>query len=335
MKILLAIDIGNTKTEYLIANENGEVLSSYIGEGANYQQKGWSRTVEILTDGVARILCETKLILNNITYAFVGAAGADTDLDFENLNKLFKIIFNNVPFDFENDGIISLKNGIIDKPGMVITCGTGNVNCAMDKNGNVYRLGGYTLELGDVLGMETIAKRICFKACRSFDQRELPSILPGILVEKLNINNIFELINMNIESDIAPVIVNSMHEACDKGDGLSLSIAWELTSEVINIIDYFYKNIFKNDEDIVIALDGHIFRSKNYIVKMISNSVPVKYKGKIVVPKTPPVFGAYYYCLNYISKDISDVVIENLKQTYLEEVKNEDYSSWRREYLHS
>lgn len=335
MKKLLAIDIGNTKTEYLLADENGFVLSSLIGRGANYQQIGEENTVKVISSDTNKVLRMANLVLNDLSFVYIGAAGADSDLDFQNLNKIFKIIFKNVPFSFENDGVISLKNGIIDKLGMVITCGTGNVNCAIDETGVIHRLGGYSLELGDILGMETIAKRVSYKACRSFDQRELPSILPGIIEKKLNITNVFQLINMNIESDIAPLIVNSMHEGCDKGDGLSLTIAWELTSEVIEIIDYFYKNIFKKDENIVIALDGHIFRSKNYIVKMISNSVPVRYKGKIVIPDTPPVFGAYYYCLESIGEEVSENIINNLKQTYLREVKNENYSSWRREYLHS
>lgn len=314
--ILVAIDIGNSKTEYLTLDKSGTVLSQHIGGGANYQAKGMEKAQDIIHTGLWKTLIKGNHSLNDVEYVYIGAAGADTDNDFKNLHLIFKNLFKNVPFDFNNDGFISLKNGIINSYGIVITCGTGNTNFAYGPDREVKRLGGYCLELGDILGAETIAKRVTHLSARSADGRDYPSILPEIIRNKLNLNNYFELINLNLESHIAPIIISALAEGCDKGDGLALSILWEITKEVILITREFYNSSLKEAESFKVVLDGHIFRENSKLIKMIRNSLESVYNCSIVIPETPPVVGSYYLAMEALGLEITDQITKNIIKTY-------------------
>lgn len=317
MEKILAIDIGNSKTEYVIGDNNGLILGRYIGLGANYQVLGYEEALTLLTNSIEKLLSETGFKMDSISYVYIGAAGADSKTDYDNLQKLFKTIFKNVSFSFENDGIISLKNGVVDRAGMVITCGTGNVNYAIDSMGKTLRLGGYCPELGDVLGTETIVKTVISRASRSYDSREFSSILPQLIMDKLGLDNFFEIEELDYFSELAPSIISLFLKACELGDGLSLNICWTLTKEVLTIIEYFHSNLLKSVIGSRLALDGHIFRTDNALTKMIKLAVSARYDIEIVVPDTPPVFGAYYFCLEKLGVTIDRDVLTNMKESYV------------------
>lgn len=320
MKHVLAIDIGNTKTEYILGNEDGEIKKRYKSEGANYQAKGIEKCYSILSKGIEKLFSNTKYNLENISFIYIGAAGADSESDYKKLHLLFTKLFKKIPFDFENDGMISLKNGIIDKPGLVITCGTGNINYAQNRTGDKLRLGGYSMELGDKLGSETIAKYISSNSARSFDHRDFASILPDLLVKDLKLDNYFDLMEMTIESEIATTIIKAFLKACDLFDGKALEICWSLTKEVLTIVEFFHKNLLFTEEKFRVVLDGYIFNTDNPFVKMIRNSLHNRYPIELVFPTTPPVFGAYYYALEKINIPLTKERLDKLKDSYNKEI---------------
>lgn len=320
MKYLLAIDIGNSKTEYVIGKSDGEVISCYCSNGANHQVIGYQRCKELIEESINQTLKKGKLKKEQLSYVYIGAAGADSRDDYRILEELFKEVLNSIPFGFNNDGVISLKNGIINRSGLVITCGTGNVNYGADSRGNILRLGGYCQELGDILGAETIAKIVVSRAARSSDTRDYPSILPELIIKEFNLNSVFELEELGFNSETTPGIIKSFLTACEMVDGLSLNIAWEIAKEVLNIVEYFDKNLFINESNYRLVLDGHIFKRENFLVKMIRNSVLSRYGVKIYVPNTPPVFGAFYYGLEALEVPICNGIIKKMSDSYKREI---------------
>lgn len=320
MKHILAIDIGNTKTEYILGNQEGVIQKRYKSEGANYQAKGLEKCYTILSKGLEKLFFNTKYNLDNISFIYIGAAGADSESDYNNLHLLFTKLFKKIPFAFENDGMISLKNGIIDEPGLVITCGTGNINYAQNRKGEKLRLGGYCMELGDKLGSETIAKYIASDCARSFDHRDYASIMPGLLIKDLKLDNYFDLMEMDLESEIATTIIKAFLKACDLFDGKALEICWTLTKEVITIVEFFHKNLLLTEKKFRVVLDGYIFNTDNPFVKMIKNSLHNRYPIELVLPTTPPVFGAFYYALEKINIPLTKERLEKLKLSYKKEI---------------
>lgn len=320
MKKIVAIDIGNSKTEYILGNSRGEISGYLRSSGANYQVLGYENVLAILSKSLDLLLGNSGIKLPQLDYVYIGAAGADSETDYENLDRLFKELLGEISFSFSNDGLIAMKNGLISSCGMVITCGTGNVNYGIDESARVLRLGGYCQDLGDILGTETIVKIVTSSAARSYDGRDYPSILPAIIQEKLNLEDFFHIEELDLESDVASLIVSSFLEACEKWDGKALSIAWELTKEVIKIVEYFHKNLFCGGSGYKLVLDGHIFKIDNPFTRMIKNAIYSRYKLEIIVPETRPVFGAFYMALDCLNISITGDVVKIMKETFSKEL---------------
>lgn len=319
MKRVLGIDIGNTKTEYLAGDITGMVLASEKGRGANYQVIGTEETVLRLKEGVSVVLEKASLKLQDISFVYIGAAGADTEPDYINLNKIFKEVLGDVPFAFENDGYIALKNGVINKPGIVVTCGTGNINYSIDTENNILRLGGYTRDHGDVIGTETIARRVVSLAFRCDDRRELPSLLPKMLLKHLELETLADLYNLGWDQKFTPPIINAFLESCSLGDGRSLELAWEFSREVLTIVDYFHNRMVLVDDDYVISLDGHVFKRDNPFLRMIQIAVKERYNRDVIVRDTSPVCGAFYSAIEGMEYELNEEIINNIQNSYQKE----------------
>jgi len=125
MKYYLGIDIGNTKTQYALAEAKGHIVSLHRGASTNHQAIGREETYNRLKDGIHTLLSKVNVGPDKIAFAYFGAAGVDTPEEFKMIRSLFRELLDSAPFDFDNDGIIALKNGVEADPGIVITCGTG------------------------------------------------------------------------------------------------------------------------------------------------------------------------------------------------------------------
>ena len=318
MKYYMGIDIGNTKTQYTLADENGKVVSDHKGNGTNHQGIGQEETYQRLNKGISSLLKLANVAKSDISFTYLGACGADTPDEFVMLRKLFNKLLEPIPFDFNNDGIIALKNGVELESGIVITCGTGNTNFAINKQGEIGRIGGLNEWLGDTFGATIIARKVTYAATRSYDERDFPSILPRRLCHALNIKEIFDLINYDdFDSDMIKKINQTFFAVADDGDGLALELVWEFTKEIIRIMEYFLLRYFDKKEKFRLALDGPVFKS-NYkaFITMINLAVKERYpKAEIIVPESPPVLGALYFAFEKDGKLSSDIIL-NLKKSY-------------------
>jgi N-acetylglucosamine kinase-like BadF-type ATPase len=318
MKYYLGIDIGNTKTQYALANMNGFVVSLHKGSGANHQDIGQEETYSRLKEGLGILLSKVNVRLNEIAFAYLGVAGADTQRDVQILDKLLKKLLEPTLFDFDNDGIIALKNGVEMGSGIVITCGTGNINVAVNNKGDVKRIGGLCDHLGDNLGASFMAKKVTYAATRCRDERDFPSILPGKICEYLGINEIYDLINIDFDSEIVKKINMAFFEAASEGDGKALELVWDFTKEIIRIMEYFLFRMFNRNEKFKLVLDGHVFKSGyEPFMKMIKLAVTERYPlAEIVIPEFPPVMGSLYFAFEK-DKRLTKAIIKNLKKSFI------------------
>jgi N-acetylglucosamine kinase-like BadF-type ATPase len=322
MKYYLGIDIGNSKNQYAIADRDGNLIGISRGPGSNHQGIGIDETYKRLDESINSLLKKTGTEKSQIVFAYLGVCGADSPEEFIMLRKTFRNLFGNVQFDFDNDGIIALKNGVENETGVVITCGSGNTNFAVNTKGDISRIGGLCEYMGDMLGSVLIAKQAVHAAVRGYDGRgDLSTVLTSLICKEYNFKEIYEFIDLEIDSDseIVKTIIKILFKAAELGDGVALEIIIGITKEIYTITDTFASKMFDKDEIFRLVLDGHIFRA-NYpvLMNMINLSVLEKYNAKIIIPQTPPVLGALYFAYEKDGNKLNTKIINNLKETYKE-----------------
>ena len=311
--IFLGIDIGNTKTAMIAADRYGTVVDYRVGPGTNHQDLGAIETRRRVSNGYREVVstlgCEPAGI-------FVGAAGADTRSDFDALHGVFSDVFRDVPFAFENDGLIALMNGAEGRPGIVVTCGTGNTNFAMDGAGHVRRIGGLSHHLGDRMGAHAIAHATTAAAVRADDGRGMPSVLLELLNDAFAVQRPADLIDRPVDAPMVQRVIETLFAAASAGDGVALEIVWTFVKEIVVIVERFVCDMFSPGEPFRLVLDGPVYAAGYEVfITMIRNAVLPRYPAEIVIPHTPPVVGALYAALERAGVALTPVLIGNVKES--------------------
>ncbi|MBN1482539.1 hypothetical protein EH223_10880 [candidate division KSB1 bacterium] len=316
-KYVLGVDIGNTKTLYALTRLDGTALHILRGMGTNYQEIGQDEMVRRLRDGIAAIIKECGILKHDMAAIYYGAAGADTPTDFQILEKAFAQVAPGVPFDFENDGWIALHSGTLGQAGMVVTCGTGNTNCAVNSTGERLRIGGLSEFLGDVLGAYSIAAYAMQAAVRGEDGRDDPTILSTLIPRALNVETNADVINLEVTSELVKKVVETFFDAAQQGDGRSLNICWMLVKEVLNIVREFYNGLFQQEKFFKLVLDGTVFRQKYQpLTRMLELALRQKYNVEIIIPDYDPVVGAIFLAFKHAGCPLDKRCAKQIIKTY-------------------
>ena len=293
--IYIGVDVGGTKTEVLVVNKNGEVLSRALGGPGNHESIGEEkaaaeikRTIEKATDGLSD---------RKIGGAFFGMAGIDHEEDKEIAERIIKMIgIDNAAFD--NDGRIALRSCFYDDKGIVIACGTGGISYS--GNGKkLYRIGGFSWSFGERLGSHLIAGMVTAAAVRAVDGREYSTLLTKLLEEKLKMDA-FELrrisrFGLTSVKDKVPLIISALYEAYENHDFVATKIILSIVDEVVKIAKA-HKKMLKITAPVGVCLTGTFFmKAPKYIVDMAQSALGEDFE--VFVSDRSPVVGAAHLAL--------------------------------------
>ena len=200
---------------------------------------------------------------------------------------------------------------------MVVTCGSGNTNFAMNARGQTRRIGGLCEYLGDILGAYRIAHVACSAAMRSADGRGEPSALTRLIPEALDVKQPEDIINLPMNAATVKTVIQAFFKAAEMGDGKALEITWMMTKEVLTIVREFYTTLFIPDETFTLVLDGSVFRAQYQpLMRMIELALRQRYQVNIIVPQWDPVVGALFYAIENGGIQLTEEISQRMIQTY-------------------
>jgi N-acetylglucosamine kinase-like BadF-type ATPase len=319
-RFVIGVDIGNTKTRYALADLQGRVQTVFSGPGANYQETGIEVMKQHIRNALDVLYRTSQVDKANLAAIYYGAAGADTPADFKILRRAFSVLTSSSPFAFENDGWIALHSGTRGGPGMVVTCGTGNTNFAVNSSGKRMRIGGLEEALGDILGAPAIARYAMTAAMRSEDHRDDPTILTDMLAKAFGVHSNAELINFERTPAFVETVIKNLFSAAQKGDGVCLELCWRMVKEVLTIVRQFHAGLFQKEKRFTLVLEGSFFKQKYQpFMQMLELALYQRYDANVVVPDYDPVLGAlflaYKTCGHALTDSQADRLIDSYKST--------------------
>ena len=175
----VGIDGGGTKTEFLLAQEGGEILRRLVLEGCNPNDVGLAACTELLKRGI-RELC-AELPRDEISL-FAGIAGCMTGNNrHEILQALSTLGFHRC--DCNSDAVNAVQATLGDRDGIMIIAGTGNITF-VQRDGVRHRLGGfnYLFEEGGsgyMLGHDAL-----YYALKTEEKGKTDTLLYRLVLEK-------------------------------------------------------------------------------------------------------------------------------------------------------
>ena len=303
--VYLGIDGGGTKTEFAVVSSDGTVLKRIVKKGCNPNDIGFSKTEELIFDGVKEMCVEFP----SLKTAFCGIAGISTGNYKNRLLERFKKYFPQLKVQIKTDAfnLFSMTDGV----DMALISGTGSVvfvRCGDDYK----RLGGWGHLLDNAGSAFDIGREAIRTALSEEDMAQKRSVMSKMLLKKLNIDSIWEHINV-IYNEGKPYIAglaSVVFDAYRSGD-----------ENAIDIIDNNAKALAKllnagvdlyGVKATAIASGGVFEHYSDIMLPHIKKYSDVE----LMIIDLPPILGACRYACFMSGREMHTRFIENFKISY-------------------
>ncbi len=188
---VLGIDAGGTKTVCLLADEDGRVLASARGDGANLRTAGELGVEKVLHTVMAEVLAGHDVAPAAIC---LGIAGVDREADGRTMRAIMRRIALKTRTLIVNDALVALVAGVGDGPGVVVISGTGSIVYGRDDRNRAARAGGWGHVLGDEGSGYWIGRRALAAVMRQADGRGRATALADRLLRRLGLSSVADLV---------------------------------------------------------------------------------------------------------------------------------------------
>jgi len=301
MTFVMGVDGGGSKTHAVIADAAGHVRGEGRSAGCNHQMIGIDLAIRNLKEAVEKALGAAGLAGEELDYVHYALAGADREADFRILRGAISQAFPSIRrWDLTSDAMAGLRTGTPDHIGVVLINGSGTNAVGRSKDGRIVQIGGFGYLYGDCAGGEMMAIETFRHAIRSWEEREIPSILTRKVPEFLGYRSMEQMVDDYLDRQVASVpgeLTIVLHEAAEEGDELAIRLL-KLTGRELGLAaESVIRRMgdFGIDRAIPIVLVGSVFRKGRspWLLSELKQTVQAEHPDTtFVLPKLEPVYGA-------------------------------------------
>lgn len=302
MRYLVGIDGGGTKTDFILANEDGEILGRTRGGSTNIAANPYEHVRIELLKGLNTLVEEAKISIDDISVITFGGAGV---VDEYPLGKdlLRTIFYSFIPRDtilnIVEDSVIAHEGAFAGGPGILVISGTGSNVFGKDSRGNVVKIGGLGHLFNDEGSGYNIGRRAIIAAIMADDGLGPKTMLTNELTRFYGARSVREL-NMrfytafkeNFKKSVA-MCVPLVFKLANRGDHVCVEIIRDeakiLAKKVIVAIRKLHEKVKR------IACVGSLLTSPDTKIfqKIFMEEVIKEYPDvSFVKPELPPIGGA-------------------------------------------
>ena len=311
-KVMLAIDGGGTKTEFIMFTENAEILSRFVLSGSNPNSCGMDKTFEVLKNGIERML-EVSM---NIIAVYAGIAGSASGDNKKKILKFLKSNYKNIKFEVQSD----IMNVIYSTGGyencIAAICGTGSVVYA--KTGeDITRLGGWGYLLEESGSGYSIGRDVLRTVLAQNDGINEKSVLSEITEKRLG-GNIWDNIDKVYSEgkDFIASFSTAAFEAYALGDKQAEMIINQNADGLAFFINKASER-FRYINKVIIS--GGVVQKNDIFKQILINKLNSNLD--VVLADVPQILGAAVSCCRLFGNVDKDF-LNKLKENYIKEEKN-------------
>ncbi|WP_160148918.1 BadF/BadG/BcrA/BcrD ATPase family protein [Amycolatopsis alkalitolerans] len=304
MRAVLAVDGGGTKTDVLIAAEDGRVLGHRRVDGLPPHKLGLDASITGIGAAVRQVRAELTEPVE-IRHAAVFLAGADLPAEIEALDRAVAAAGWAPDTLVENDTFALLRAGTTAPDAVAVVCGTG-INCVgVTSDGRTSRFPALGRLSGDWGGGRDLASEMLWHAVRAEDGRGPETALRKAVCERLgtaNVRAVVEAVHAGkLAADLATVLPPVLFEVAGSGDELAMSVVERLAGEVVRMVAVTCARL--NLDRIPLVLGGSVLAGGH---PLLLAGIERGLAGRglrigIVLVSAPPVLGAALLGLDRLS----------------------------------
>ncbi len=307
--MIIGIDGGGSKTEFLLCNLEGKKLAYFVRPSIHYQQVGFRAYQNTICEGIESLCKETFCNRKDIDFICIGVPGyGESAVDTAQLNQLAAEIIS-CAYELLNDVKVAWAGSLACQAGISILAGTGSMAYAVDEEGQNLRTGGW----GEIFGDEGSGYWLGKEACRLFskmsDGRIKKGPLYNIVKEHLAISTDFSLINyvyqMADQRKEMAQLAQLLYQAYMAGDLAAGEIFSQAASELAAMVNGVLR-LYRGKRPVRLSYNGGVFGAGKSFVAELDRVLKIYCDSVILqAPKLNPVAGACLYGAQKLGLDTS------------------------------
>lgn len=282
-RVLVGVDGGSTKTEFILFREDGTLLKRTVLPGSNPNLHGLENSLSIFQQGLDSLL-ETGMELAGL---YIGCAGFLSGGYGEKARQTLQKKYPRAQIGCSSDVMNIIACSSSSRRCIAAICGTGSVIYA-NANRNVHRLGGASYLLDKQGSGFDIGRDVLRVALLERDGIGEKSLITPMVEEKLD-STVWDAIHQIYKEGPAYIasfapIAFAAYDMGDKAAGKILREHSGYLAEMIQAAARMY------DCGKTVVLSGSIFSKVPAFLKMLKEQITMDLR--IEVPTVPPVYGA-------------------------------------------
>lgn len=272
---VLGIDGGGTKTNGVVADENGNVFMQTVTSRSNPNTLSKAEFEKVMSDLILELKTQKPDIFEEVTVCFAGMAGVgESGRDVELTNLLKKYLPTKTQVFVNHDAINALYSGTLGAPGIVQIAGTGSITFGMNEVDKTARSGGWGYlfdDEGSGFYMGNEALRAIFQ---DFDGRGFATDLTGLVLKHYNVSYVPDIIGQvygheHPRSAIAP-LSKYVVEAAVANDEVAKNIILKACESMVSCIHSCHRQLFEENHQTIIVLSGSVFTNAQLFIQLLN-----------------------------------------------------------------
>lgn len=283
MKYYIGIDAGGTKTEAILADDQGRIVYRLYRRGCNPMDIGAEAVRSVILDAAETLL---EKISVPAAALYGGVAGLDrVDVGLDDFLRA-RLPIPSIRTEDDGFSLISGALGHVDGCGMV--CGTGSSLFARVDGRPAAHIGGlgYLIDTGGS-GYE-LGQAALKRAFRCLDGRDGPTVLPELLSRALgrDLRQSFSEIYSGGRPFIAS-LAHTVFEGADMGDRACMEILDEGSTRLAELTAAAASHFLG---EFPVVMNGGILTSYPNYAAMVR--AKASSRARMILAQEPPVYGA-------------------------------------------
>ncbi len=295
MRYFLGIDIGNTKSHAVIADELGQCLGFGLAGPGSWEAIGWEAAVRVLHDIVDQALAGAGIGIEAVAGAGFGYAGYDWPEDRPGHVAMIDTLgLGSTPYTLGNDTLVGLVAGAEQGWGVVVVAGTSN-NCrGRDRFGREGRVTGSGYRFGEYGGAAEVVGKAIQAIGLSWTKRGPATALSDAFVALTGAADVADLLaglirdRYQLWPDAAPVVFQLALEGDDVARGI---ITWA-GEELGGLANGVIRQLDLTGETFDVVLSGSLYKGGPPLTDPMRRTIHAVAPGATLVRlRVPPVVG--------------------------------------------
>jgi N-acetylglucosamine kinase-like BadF-type ATPase len=311
MKYFLGIDGGGTKTVAVVADENGNIITTETTSSINYEVVGMFLAKQALKKLTEKLYSKTGIEKFDVAYVGCSAVAGRTDNELS--QELFKDTVSADVCILDNDINIAFEGMRINGPCAIIINGTDSAVAGRYSDGTTIRKGGWGYILGSEGSGYAISVEAMRVALRAYDNAAPKTLLTDALLEYFDVNYPHELLNIFYRPAIRRTRIANfckyVMECAKMDDAAAIDV---IAEQCLLLSNTAAALLYEMPENTPLALWGGVMQNSEVYRDTIIALIHKRFPNILIdLPPYPPEVGAIFCAMKECSIEITDKILSN------------------------